>query len=389
MKKSTCTRILLVVLSVLMAISLVSCAAPTTTAPTETAKPTEPTVLTEPTEPTNTTEPTKPVHTLLPPQTPNRVKYTVKPSQVLLRELTIKAGLGGEKVIISQLTDIHLSYYNEEDLKDPVLKETYEKYTFKKDNETLENLQNTLKLAARDADLMVITGDLYNYYSQGNMQTIKEHIFDKYDNVIATLGNHDVDRQCNDCTLEDPVTYEELRATVAAGWCNDITYESRIIKDKVMVIALDNNTYYDGGYHFLPEQVPLLTADLQKARENGYVVLLFYHVPLLTGDPSDDYTPADKIFSDKSRQKGSFGTTEGPYGGDCVGAHSTGADKEIYDLITNNGDIIYGAFCGHLHGDFYTEIHAKTATGEEIMIPQYVIQGVLYDKGHCLKITIE
>ena len=376
MKKSTCTRILCAALSLLMMISLVACAF-------------LPVTPTAPTDPTNPTNPTEPTHTLLPPQTPNRVKYTVKPSQVLLRELTITAGIG-EKVVISQLTDVHLSYYNEEDLKDPVLKETYEKYTFKKDNETLENLQRTLKLAEKDADLIVITGDLYNYYSQGNMQTIKEHIFDKYDNVIATLGNHDVDRQCNDCTLEDPVTYEELRATVAAGWCNDITYESRIIKDKVMVIALDNNAYYDDGYHFLPEQVPLLTADLQKARENGYVVLLFYHVPLLTGDPSDDYTPADKIFSDKSRQKGSFGTAEGPYGGsECVGAHSAGADEQIYDLITNNGDIIYGAFCGHLHGDFYTEIHAKTASGDEIMIPQYLIQGVLYDKGHCLKITIE
>ncbi len=72
-----------------------------------------------------------------------------------------------------------------------------------------------------------------------------------------------------------------------------------------------------------------------------------------------------------------------------MGKYSIGADKQIYDLICNNGDIIYGTFCGHVHGDFYTEIHAKTAAGEEIMIPQYMIQGTVYDRGHFLKITVE
>jgi hypothetical protein len=148
-----------------------------------------------------------------------------------------------------------------------------------------------------------------------------------------------------------------------------------------MIIALDNSTT-----HFLSEQVPLMTADLQKARENGYVVLLFYHYPLLTGDPADDATYADSKYSSK---KPEFTAKLGTNNSELVGPHSTGADKEIYDLITNNCDIIYGAFCGHIHGDFYVEIHAKTAAGEEIMIPQYLIQGVAYDEGHYLRITIE
>lgn len=368
MKKSSCTRILLVALSLLMLISLVACAFPP--APTE---PTDPT-----TDPTDPPEPTNP--SLLLPQTPNRVSYKTLPSLVVRRDLTIHAGIG-EKVVISQLTDVHLSYYNEEDLKDPVLKECHDVYDWRKDNATLPNLQNTLKQAVKDSDLIVITGDLYNYHSQGNMDTLKERVFDKYDNVIATLGNHDVDRQSDKCTLEDPVSYDELRASIAAEWCNDITYTSQIIKDKVMVIALDNSTS-----HFLSEQVPLMTADLQKARENGYVVLVFYHYPLLTGDPADDATYADSKYSSKTP---AFTAKLGTNTSELVGPHSTGADKEIYDLITNNGDIIYGAFCGHIHGDFYVEIHAQTAAGEEVMIPQYLIQSVAYDEGHYLKITIE
>ena len=382
MKMSSCTRILLMIMALVMVISLVACApAPVT--------PTEPSV---PTNPTNPTEPTDPPHTLLPPQTPNRVSYKrITRADMLgmvMRELTIKAGLGGEKVVVSQLTDIHLNFFGEEDLKDPILKETYDRNPPSRPEQTLKTLQNIMKLAAEDSDLITLTGDIFNFHTQANMQTLKEHVFGKYDNILAILGNHDLRRQDTDCTTEDPMSQEDLRASVAANWCNDITYESQIIKDKVMVIGLDNATYQDGKYHFLPEQVPLLAADLQKARENGYVVLLFYHVPVLTGDPSDDEARADGNYS--SREKGSFGTTEGPHGGgDLVGAHSAGADKEIYDLITNNGDIIYGAFCGHMHGDFYTEIHAKTAAGEEIMIPQYIIESARNDSGHFLKITIE
>jgi hypothetical protein len=366
MKKPSCIRLLSAVLALIIITSMVGCA----------VSPDATTCSTSPTAPTGSG------NTLLPPVTPNRVSYKTLPSLIVRRDLTIKAGLGGETVVISQLTDVHLSYYNEEDLKDPVLKETYELFDWRKDNANLENFQRTLSAAAKDTDLIVVTGDLYNYYSQGNLETLKEHLFDKYSNAIATLGNHDVDRQPDNCTLEDPVSYDELRATIAAGWGNDITYVSQIIKDKVMVIALDN-----GSFHFLPEQVPLLTADLQKARENGYVVLLFYHLPLLTGDAADNKTYADSKYSSKSpnfaAKLGSNPNSE------FIGPHSTGTDKEIYDLITNNGYIIYGAFCGHIHGDFYTEIHAKTAAGEEIMIPQYLIQSVAYDKGHYLKITIE
>jgi hypothetical protein len=259
-----------------------------------------------------------------------------------------------------------------------VLKEAYELFDWRKDNANLENFQRTLSAAAKDSDLIVVTGDLYNYYSQGNMETLKEHLFDKYSNAIATLGNHDVDRQPNDCTLEDPVSYDELRATIAAGWGNDITYVSQIIKDKVMVIALDN-----GSSHFFAEQVPLLTADLQKARENGYVVLLFYHIPLLTGDADHNNMQCDSKYGTGGW---SFGTEVGH---NMIGKYSIGADKEIYDLITNNGDIIYGAFCGHVHGDYYTEIRAKTAAGEDVRIPQYAIQGVAFDQGHFLRIVIE
>ena len=72
-----------------------------------------------------------------------------------------------------------------------------------------------------------------------------------------------------------------------------------------------------------------------------------------------------------------------------VGYSSTGPDKKIYELIVNNGDIIKGAFCGHLHSDFYTEIAAKTPDGGRTVIPQYVLCGEPYNEGHALKIIVK
>ena len=97
MKKSISTRILLIALSLLTALSLVAC----TFLPAG------------PTEPADPTDPTDPPYTLLPPQTPNRVTYTrLQPSAIVMRSLTIKAGLGGEKVVISQLSDPHCHHNN-------------------------------------------------------------------------------------------------------------------------------------------------------------------------------------------------------------------------------------------------------------------------------------
>ena len=47
--------------------------------------------------------------------------------------------------------------------------------------------------------------------------------------------------------------------------------------------------------------------------------------------------------------------------------------KQVYELITNSPDVIKGYFCGHNHGDAYTEIKAKTPEGKPAYIPQYVL----------------
>ena len=57
-----------------------------------------------------------------------------------------------------------------------------------------------------------------------------------------------------------------------------------------------------------------------------------------------------------------------------------------------NPDVVKGYFCGHWHCDYYTEIWSKNADGTDnpdVVIPQYVMTGSAYDKGHAIKITIK
>ena len=58
-------------------------------------------------------------------------------------------------------------------------------------------------------------------------------------------------------------------------------------------------------------------------------------------------------------------------------------------MIANNADVIKGIFAGHYHSDYMTKIAAKTPSGEDTFIPQYVLTGNPYDGGHVLKITVK
>ena len=307
--------------------------------------------------------------------TTNRRTYSLHHTGVMMRELTIKTHLGGDPVVISQLTDTHIIYFNEQDLADPFYKSVYDAYNNPSINGwPLSNVRFTMSAASKDADAVVVTGDVVSCYSSGSLQKANEYIFSKHDNVLAALGNHDVSRVDVHGHIPDPMSMEDLRFLLAGGWSNDIAYESQVIGDKVMAIVIDNSL------GFRDEQVPRLTADLATAREMGYIVLMFYHVPLCTGLEEDNNLAPEW----GNHQNWPFGTTSA-----YVGPHSKGVDAKIYSMIRRNGDIIRGLFCGHVHGDFYMEIPAKTIDGIETMIPQYVMTPVMSNSGHFLRITVE
>ena len=301
---------------------------------------------------------------------------------VVVREVVIDTGKGGEDVEIVQLTDVHINYCTEEDLQDPVLKSTHAAQTWLRNFGVKNNLQRCLNYA-KSADQIVITGDLMSYLSKGGLQKVKEYIFDPYPTVMACLGNHDSIKKCGG-TVAETTSISTRMKELEESWIHDIYYQSRVLGDKVMVIAMDNGSLVDEKKQqgvFWDRQVELLRGDLATARANGYAVLLFYHVPISTANMKYERVQSTFI-GDKKNDTFNFFA----YG---VGYSSTGASKKVYELIVNNGDIIKGAFCGHHHSDFYTEIAAKTPDGGRTVIPQYVLCGVPYNEGHALKIIVK
>ena len=307
--------------------------------------------------------------------TTNTWKYSKDVSNnVVVRTLNITTGWGGETVTIGQATDLHINYCTSNDLKDPVLYSTYQNRKWLKDGASIPNVQRCLE-TLKKSDLIVITGDLYDYYSEGVVQKTNEYVFSKYDNVVASIGNHEPVRQMQG-TVADSKTLEELRTLVQASWCNDIEYASYVIKNKVMAVLLDDS---DGLFH--EAQYERFKADLDKARDKGYIVLLFYHIPMNTGNPA---CATVKELSGNGEIAYLDGVSIFP---GYEGSTSEG-DKKVSELIRNNGDIIKGCFCGHNHGDYYSEIIAKTPTGRKTIIPQYLLDGGAYDSGHVLKIVV-
>ena len=90
---------------------------------------------------------------------------SVTDNEIKVRDLTFDSGKGGSPVVIVQLTDLHLSWVSEEDKKDPIIASSYENRVWSKDGRFWEKVKKCLDFA-ESADLTVVTGDIYDYYTE-------------------------------------------------------------------------------------------------------------------------------------------------------------------------------------------------------------------------------
>ena len=317
----------------------------------------------------------------------NMWKYT-SVGELSVKEVEIDGG-GDKETVIVHLTDLHYKDCNENDLRDPVLASTAEKRWAFDTSYTVPNARSALDYAdSLDPAQIVITGDVLDYLSEGSLELFKKEIWDRYrdadgmqSRIIVTMGNHEPLRQMQGIVPETISTADRIKM-VEDAWEHDIYYVSRVLDGKVMVIGIDNSTRADDGNPgFYDCQIEPLAKDLALAREKGYTVLMFYHIPLVTGNEADTAVEASMI-GDKNGRFANF-----YHGG--IGPWCSDAARTIYEMITSNADIIKGLFCGHNHNDYYTEVLAHTADGREEVIPQYVLLGTPYQKGHLLKITVK
>ena len=286
---------------------------------------------------------------------------------ITLREVTVNLGGDGDPIEIYQLTDLHFNaVYDDEDAMTK-RSETEWGHAFP-DNETiLATYQRCMNYAAEHADRIVLTGDLVNYYSRANYDVLEQYIFRAAETVnpalagkvLMTSGNHD-------CTFpgakSDLARYERYHKTMEALYAKygvDLEYTSQVIDERVMLVVLDNASWYDvRSARFTANQLAKLERDITLAREKGYVMLLFGHVPLPTKNSA-----GHSFYIDYD-----------------ANAYTDPTSKAVYDLITNSADVIKGYFTGHNHGDEYLEIVAKTPDGKPAFIPQYVLRDMNREK---------
>lgn len=308
--------------------------------------------------------------------------YSLDDSNIRIREAVFDSGKGGEPAEIIQLTDVHFNALNEQDYIDnnPTVISSYEKHTAGQNGTHLERAVRCMEYANMYYDQTIITGDNMSFQTWGGIQQIKEALWGADPSAMITLGNHDMMQRMSGLYPET-TSLESRYSTLQENWRHDIYYSSRVIKDKVMVVQMDNSlSYYWEG------QAEKLAADIEKARENGYIILIFQHVPLMTNN--SEYSEVRPMITNDDTIVYDYSVNDGF---DGIRTNRDDVTTEVYNLITSNADVIKGLFHGHYHLDLYSEVKATEPDGTETVIPQYGANTTAYNSGvgSALKITVK
>ena len=292
-----------------------------------------------------------------------------------LWNVTINARIP-EEVTVGHTADFHFNYCNRQDLDeaDPVVLSTLEHRKWLANAASVPNARRSLAFLHETTDQIVVNGDTLDYLSHGAMEIMQREVWDQYPDIIATVGGHELSMQMQG-TVPETLPRSARLSRVAEFWKHDVYYYSRLIKGKVLVVAVLNDLS-----RFTADQVSRFAADLKTARENGYVVLLFGHEPFRTNDPKDRSVTVEDILirGDTS----GFPLNLCDYGG-------ADADTEAFNsLISNNADIIRGVFSGHRHNSLFRRILGKDGNGTPMTIPHFIITANAYDQGHVMRICV-
>ena len=273
--------------------------------------------------------------------------------------------------------DVHLNAVNEQDFGNEEVMYTKECRHWNADGASVKALVRAMDYAQEQGfDQTVICGDVLDYLSYGAMELMDRYIWNRDPNVMVSLGGHELTRQMQ-TGKPDQTPLSERLEVLERFWRHNMYYLSRVIGDAVMLIQMDNSRHC-----YTEEIAKLLKRDLAMARKEEYIVLIFQHEPISAGKKEDEKVQA-LIVCDGEYQNiydhaiGDFDTADAP-------------TREVYRLLVKNADVVKGIFCGHLHSGYYTEILGSDPEGRQIMIPQYVEEGLVYNDyaGHVLEITI-
>ena len=295
---------------------------------------------------------------------PYYTHYMLPKTGQAIFETTINTDLGGETVEIAVANDIHINYFTKEDESNEELMLTKKCRAYNADGAAVPSVIGAMDVG-EFADQMVLAGDILDFMSAGTMEHTKKYIFDRNPGVLGAVGSHDFSRQVQ-TGVRDKTSSEYRMGLLNDFWIHDIHYTAKDIKNKVICVILDNSlgTYYKGN-------AEKLKAEVERARKENKIILLFQHEPVSTGRPTDEVVDP---YYDAYNGKRNF------YSGPLVFSKAKEMkeeDKLMYEVLKESTDVIKGIFCGHLHSLFYTELTFETEEGKKV-IPQYTCVGNTY-----------
>ena len=284
-------------------------------------------------------------------------------------EYTVDAGLGVEPVEINQITDVHFNYVSIADESDHEVMLTRQFRTWNAEGESVKSAIKAMDVA-QYSDQTIITGDTLDYISKGNAALMKKHILARDPELMITLGGHELTKQMQ-TGQPDETPIEERYDFLRELWPHDMFYYSKQVGDKVIAVALDNSLNC-----FWESQFEPLKADIEKARSEGKILLLFMHEPIAARGKNDRVPAILKSSGARDSQNYTDPTVVGA-------VYKDKATDDLYNLIVSNADVIKGIFCGHEHSMLYVDIPA-TYTDEngvhKTVIPQLSSPGNPYFK---------
>ena len=309
--------------------------------------------------------------------------YKLKTTRQLISEIDLDFGLGLDTpFIIGAIADLHFNICNQKDREDEELSYT------EKCRKWPENLKwAPAAIRAIDAcdfcDAAVIIGDMLDYLTDASLTFATKNVFKAHPDFMVAVGGHDHTKQVQ-TGKKDALPLEERLDMLRAVWPHDIHYYSRDYLDKITIVVLDNSQS-----KYLSCQVEPLRADIERARREGRVILVFQHEPIISNNPKEENVKA-VIGNSGAKQEIGIGVNQTILGGTMRCDEAT---PEVYDLITKNSDVVKAVFTGHWHSQFYSEIitsYEKDGAVVETLTPQYVISGNPYhEAGAMAKIIVK
>ena len=308
---------------------------------------------------------------------------------ITVHDVILELGIG-EEITVGHISDIHYNYCNQEDFEenDPVLMSTFKYREWLANGETVE-LGRKCFSALEGCDQIVLNGDTLDFLSKGTLELMDKEVWEKYPEVIATVGGHEFCRKMQG-EVPETLSYTQRQQMVIDRWKHDIFYYSKLIKNKVLVVGVCNDLAYINDY-----QVQCFKKDIALAKEKDYKIILFMHEPIRTNNPDDAVVRKEDILIPDSDTSGfplNLETAQWKkgevlkfyLGADCCKEKA----KEFYSMIVNNADYSKAVFTAHQHCELYFEIKAKTSEGKDAIIPQYVKTASAYCDGMVMRIFI-